>query len=276
MKDFDWNEHTFTESQVKIANYIQKHIQHVLISTEQEIAREVGVSIATVSRFWRVIGFQNLKSFKTAIRHELEVSPAGKIKKVKITDSASNLYLTMEKSIGLLQETIDHLESDQFKQAISLLRRARRIRVLALGPSKGLGELLVYRMTRFGMDIQLIRNQGNELFEDMIHLKREDLLIIFAFTRLLPEAKVLLSYQREIHYHSLLITDQLIADFTSLATMTLFASRGDANEFHSMIAPTLLVENLVLALGMENKQDNIKKLEHLSDLRKKYEKELPR
>ncbi len=271
-----WDRYGLTDSQWKIANYVQKHLQQVLLSTEKEIAQEIGVSIATVSRFWQAIGYKNLKEFKKEMKDKWEVSPAGKMKNVSKQSPNKSMYVTIEKSLGLLQETLEHLDENQFLQAIDLLHKAKSIHVLALGPSKGLGELLTYRIARFGKHIQTFQKQGHELFEEMIHLTEKDVLIIFAFGRLLPEAKVLLSYQRQKHYHSILITDQLVADFSSLSTITLYASRGEANEFHSMIAPTLLIENLILKLGMKEEEKNIERLETLSRLRKQFSEELPR
>ncbi|UOQ86727.1 MurR/RpiR family transcriptional regulator [Gracilibacillus salinarum] len=265
-----------TQNQIKIANYISKHLQQVLLSTEKEIASEIGISIASVSRFWPVIGYQNLKAFKQQMKKELEVSPARKIRGISSTPVQQKTYLTMEKSISLLQETFDNLQPDKFQQAIDSLFRAKKVYVLATGPSKGLGELFVYRIKRFGISIHLIEHHGNEILEDLLHLTNQDVVVLFAFGRLLPEEKIVLEYQREIHYQTIMITDQLIADFTSLATITLFASRGDTNEFHSMVAPTLLIENMILSLSMKEKEQNIARLEHLSALRKKYEKDLPR
>ncbi|SES21959.1 transcriptional regulator, RpiR family [Gracilibacillus ureilyticus] len=276
MLSFQWEHYSLTESQIRIADYIQKHQQQVLLSTEKEIAEEVGVSIATVSRFWNKVGFVNLKAFKHAVREELAVSPAGKMKNVKKKGLKQNIYLTLEKSVELLQETIEHIDPQKFNSAIELLQHAENIYVLAQGPSKGLGELLVYRIRRFGKSIHTFQCQGNELFEEMIHLKRNDVVILFGFARLLPEVKVLLQFQREIHYHTILITDQLVADYSHSATVTLFASRGDANEFHSMIAPTLLLENIMVSLGMREEDKNIERLEQLTEVRKRFAKELPR
>ncbi|MGP4038449.1 MurR/RpiR family transcriptional regulator [Gracilibacillus sp. D59] len=273
MLPFSIEEGLLTPSQMKIANYVSKHLQQVLLSTEKEIAQEVGVSIATVSRFWSEIGYQNLKDFKRQMKKKLEVSPAGKIKRVPTQPSH---YLTLEKSLSLLQETFENLDMLRFQQSLDLLYRANNVYIFASGPSKGLGELLVYRMRRFGISVHLLEHQGNELLEELIHFKRGDVIIVFAFGRLLPEARVILDYQREIHFQTIMITDQLVANFTSLSTITLFASRGDANEFHSMVAPTILVENLILGLSVKEHDTNIQRLEHLSSLRKKYDKDLPR
>ncbi|SHM51399.1 transcriptional regulator, RpiR family [Gracilibacillus kekensis] len=273
---FSIDQQNLTQSQTKLANYITKHLHQVLLSTEKEIAYEVGVSIATVSRFWSVIGFHNLKEFKQHMKKELEVSPARKIKRVEDKKSDHTNYLSIEKSIGLLQETFENIDSQRFNQALDMIYRAKKVYVFANGPSKGLGELLIYRMKRLGIPIQLIAHHGNEIFEEIIHFKREDIVLLFAFGRLLPEAKVILDYQRDIHYRTVMITDQLIADFTSLASISLFASRGEPHEFHSMLAPTLLIENIILGLSLKDQSSHIQRLEQLTTLRKKYYKELPR
>ncbi len=80
MLNFEWETNDMTASQIKIANYIHKHTQQVLLSSEKEIAEAVEVSIATVSRFWKVVGYSNLKDFKITMRESLEASHASKIK----------------------------------------------------------------------------------------------------------------------------------------------------------------------------------------------------
>ncbi|ENH96854.1 RpiR family transcriptional regulator [Gracilibacillus halophilus YIM-C55.5] len=265
-----------TESQTIIANYLSKHWQEVLVSTEKDIAEATGISIATVSRFWSVAGYKNLKDFKNHMKHELEVSPARKIQSVQPKKNQLTPYITIEKSLSLLQDTIDNTDHASFQQAIELLHRSNRIYVLANGPSKGLGELFVYRVKRLGKPIHFINNQGNELFEDMIHMNQDDALFAFAFGRLLPETKVLLDYQRDIHYQSIVVTDQYISNISTMATIRLFASRGKTNEFHSMMAPTLLIENIILGLTMKDKESHIQRLQQLSYLRKKYHDQLPR
>ncbi|KZE37137.1 RpiR family transcriptional regulator [Bhargavaea cecembensis] len=263
----DWD--NLTPGQLKVAQYVTRHLQEVLISTEQEIALEAGVSIATVSRFWRAAGHRNLKAFKAAAKKEVDATPAAKIRRTQKEDA----LLPLEKGVALLQETRDHMDDGEFNEAVALLLRARRVYVLANGPSRGLGELLIYRLKRLGIDIRLLAHQGNELFEDVIHLEAEDAVLMFSFGRLLAEAKVLLDCQRRQGFGTIVITDRLIPSIHGAAT--LYASRGEASEFHSMIGPVYLIEKLILHVG-QTAPDPLSRLEELSSLRKTYQKELPR
>ncbi|UFT99628.1 MurR/RpiR family transcriptional regulator [Radiobacillus kanasensis] len=272
-----WDTTLLSPSQYQIADYIQKHTQQVLLSTEQDIADAVQVSIASVSRFWKVVGYQNFKDFKQKMRAQLEVSPAGKMESIMGRGEGEELqHHILDLSVTHLYKTMQQFSSQSFRQAVNFLTESKRVRIYCPGPSEGLGSLLQYRLGRFGLDIRVMEKSGSELFEELIHLEKEAVVVLFGFVRLLPEARVILDYAKRIGYKTIIITDQLIAEFSTQANCVLFASRGEIREFHSMVAPTFLIENLIIAVGMENKEKNLKSLEMLSEVRKRYGKELPR
>ncbi|CAM4288135.1 MurR/RpiR family transcriptional regulator [Paenibacillus tarimensis] len=276
MTAFNWDTGNLSPNQYKIADYIQKNTQLVLLSTEQEIADALGLSIASVSRFWRSVGYTNLKDFKAKAREQLEITPAAKMKSImhKVQGDRQQHEL-LDMAVSNLEETMAHFDSGQFDQAVHALTGAERVFIYGQGPSQGLVELLDYRMTRLGLEMKRMRN-GSELFEDLIHVTERDLVVLFCFIRMLPESKVILEQAKQAGYRTLLITDRLVSDFTDLADYTLFASRGEMWEFHSMVAPTFLIENLIIAVGMRNQEASLRKLEELSRLRKQYAADLPR
>ncbi|AXI10156.1 hypothetical protein CUC15_14990 [Oceanobacillus zhaokaii] len=114
------------------------------------------------------------------------------------------------------------------------------------------------------------------MFEDLLHITKDDVVVLFAFVRILPEAKVILEHAKRVGFQTIIITDQLVSNFANFADIVLFASRGEMWEFHSMVAPTFLIENLIITIGMKNKNANLQRLELLSGLRKQYAEDLPR
>ncbi|MDQ0230851.1 MurR/RpiR family transcriptional regulator [Metabacillus malikii] len=277
MVELNWNTDTLSPNQFKLADFIQKNIEFVLLSTEQEISNKLDMSIASVSRFWRSVGYKNFKEFKLQVKEQIETSPAGKMENIMRQVEGGELqHHTLSISINHLNKTLQYFSAQEFKQVIHTLTTSKRIFLYCPGPSRGLGELMSYRMSRYGMSIKLIENNGSEILEELLHIQKEDVVVIFGFIRLLPEAKVLLQQSKAVGFKTILLTDQLVSNFTDLADSVLFTSRGELQEFHSMVAPTYMVENIIIATGMENKTMNIKKLEELSDLRKKYSSELPR
>lgn len=277
MVDFKWDTASMSPNQYKIADYVQKNLNYVLLSTEQEISDELNISIASVSRFWRIVGYRNFKEFKIKMRKQLKVSPASKMENMmNNVEEAELKYHNLNIAINHLHKTIEHFSQNDFNQSIDLLIHSKQIWIHSPGPSKGLGELIKYRLSRFGLNITSLQKGGSEIFEDLVHLAKEDVVVIFGFIRLLPEAQVIIEHAKQAGFKIIIITDQLISSFIHDADVTLFASRGEMWEFHSMVAPTLLIENLIIAIGMKNKDKNLNRLEMLSELRGMFANKLPR
>ncbi|RLL43687.1 MurR/RpiR family transcriptional regulator [Oceanobacillus piezotolerans] len=277
MIEFKWNTENMSPNQYKMADYIKKNLRAVLLSTEQEIANALNISIASVSRFWRSVGFKNFKDFKAYARTQLEPSPAGKMENIINQVEEQELqYHSLKVSINHLQKTMEHFSKEAFQQAVHVITGSKKTYIYGQGPSTGLCELFYFRLARAGLELRRLVKGGSELLEDLLHLTKDDVVVIFGFGRILPEEKVIFDYSEEIGYKTIVITDQLVSDFSDRADICLFASRGEMWEFHSMVAPTFMIENLIIAIGMHNKDENLERLEKLSDLRKKYNHDLPR
>lgn len=76
---------------------------------------------------------------------------------------------------------------------------------------------------------------------------------MFGFVQLLPETEVILDYAREAGYVVILITDRLVFPRSYDADIVLYAGRGEVWEFHSMVGPTYIIENLILGVGLLSK-----------------------
>ncbi|MNC38791.1 hypothetical protein D3C75_874160 [compost metagenome] len=56
----------------------------------------------------------------------------------------------------------------------------------------------------------------------------------------------------------------------------LYAGRGEVWEFHSMVGPTYIIENLILGVGLLHKDSSLRKLDKLQQLRARYGGKLQR
>ncbi|MEX3624507.1 MurR/RpiR family transcriptional regulator [Viridibacillus arvi] len=277
MNTHNWPLENLTPNQKILADYIQKNMTSILYSTETEIADQLNLSNATVSRFWKTIGYRNFKDFKNNLKEHIEISPANKLENIMQQVETSDLQTQMLKlSTHHLEETLLHFSSENFQKAIDALVMSKKIYIYSPGPSEGLGKLIDFRLSRFGLSIHYMPKSGHEIFESLVHLTDQDVVLIFGFVKLHPETKVILDYSKEVGAKSIVMTDCLISDFNTTADIILFSSRGELWEFHSMIAPTFLIENLIIGVGKELKENSISKLEELNSLRSKYKDLLPR
>ena len=266
-----------TPNEKTIADYISKSGVTILTYTEDEIAKELQISNATVSRFWRKIGFKNFKEFKNNYKENMDVSPANKLEHIMgQVDSTTIHAQMMATSLKHLEITLGQYNSGDFQKCVHSIIEAKTIYIYCPGPSEGLGHLLNFRLSRFGLTIKILPKSGHEIYESLLHFSAEDVLFMFGFVKLHPESRVLLEHAKKLGMKSIVLTDCLVSDFNLYTDYLLFTSRGELWEFHSMIAPTFIVENIIIAVGKETSERSIEKLEILDTIRKEYKDILPR
>ncbi|MBP1967111.1 MurR/RpiR family transcriptional regulator [Paenibacillus aceris] len=267
---FQWDIRKLSLTQKNIADFIEKNVDRIPFMNEKEIAQEVPTSIASVSRFWQAVGYANLKEFKSSLRELEAMTPAKKMSKIFNKVTGGDLLGDMlEQTAGYLHDTSYKLARENFDLAVEKMSQARRIYVFAPGPSEGLGSLLQFRLNRFGVDIQIMPKSGNEVYEALLHLTPQDVIIGFGFLKLAPEIQIILEYANELKCTTIIITDRLVSDLNDQATIVLYVCRGELWEFHSMVAPTAVVESIIIAVGLRIEGQALSTLETLQTLRRR-------
>ncbi|MGD7044762.1 MurR/RpiR family transcriptional regulator [Jeotgalibacillus proteolyticus] len=267
----------FTSKQLRVTQVLEKRGTSVAYMTEQEVADEAKVSIATVSRCWALLGYMNFKDYKKAMKKKLEVTPENKLKNAVEEVQQQDLLTNMvQKQMNHLAETNQHVSREDFNQAVLLISRADPLFIFAPGPSESLGCLAQFRLSRLGVPVAVMPKSGHELFESMIHLSSSSVLLIFQFVQTLPETDVLVDYAKEVGCRVVLVTDRLYSDLHRQTESTLFARRGELWEFHSMVPPMMIIESLIVGIAMLIGEPAMEKLELLSKVRKNYKAKIPK
>ncbi|MFY4776181.1 MurR/RpiR family transcriptional regulator [Metabacillus sp. RGM 3146] len=258
-------------TQKNIADYIEKNIDRLPYMNEKDIAFEVPTSIASVSRFWQAVGYENLKEFKLSLSNMEAITPAKKMNEIFHKISNEDLLGDMlERTAGYLHDTSYRLDRDSFNLAAEAMSHARKVYVFAPGPSEGLGSLLQFRLNRFGVSIQSMPKSGREVYEALLQIKSDDVIVMFGFHRIATECEDILEYAGELNCTTIMITDRLVSDLNNQASIVLYVCRGELWEFHSMVAPTAVVESLIIAVGLRMEKQALSTLDTLQNLRKRF------
>jgi DNA-binding MurR/RpiR family transcriptional regulator len=260
-----------SNAQQRIAEYVVKHEQDIPFMTEGDIADQAGVSIATVSRFWGTIGYDNLKDVKKKLQTTTGAPPASKMKdrlsRIQ-TDDIVGQVISME--INHLQETLQYLSMEHFERAVDLLQEARAIYVFGTGPSRSLTELMCFRLNRFGMRMVPIALGVNDMFEQLVHVGSGDVLVVFAFHGYPRDIRTVMKVVQGAQSRIILVTDMLTSELHSMAASVLYVHRGEPHEFHSMVAPIAVIDAVTVSLAGREKSGAMERLNKLYELRKTY------
>lgn len=271
----DKNTH-FTKNEKIIYDFLLTKKESIFLYTEVDISRITGISQPTVSRFWRKIGYSNLKEFKEAMKEFQNLSsPSAKFKSILSSDKFHYKNYA-KRSISLIEDSVNKISEHDFNKAVNLFITSNKIFTHGIGPAESLCSLLNFRLNRFGLDMNSISSSGQSLYEDLININKDSLIVLFLFSHYHPETHVIIDYAKEVGCKVIILTDILIKPFDDDNITTFYVSRGELLEFHSLVGPLFFIESIIVAIGISKENEPLGKLHKLEELREKYEPFLPR
>jgi DNA-binding MurR/RpiR family transcriptional regulator len=260
-----------TKAEQKIIEYIYNHTDAFLFMTIGQLSEQLDLSDATLSRFARHVGCKDFKDLKRIIMEQNTGNgPARKMAGTLARDGQFSVDGWLTRQQFCLQKTMESLDHDEFDRAVKAIAGARRIFIHAKNASSSLGQLLLFRLRRLGLLVTLLPSGGSEILEGLAQAKEGDLILMFSFSKLSAEGRVILDYQKEAGYETLAFTSRLCPPQDEKAGINLFVYRGEEKEYHSMAAPAALTDALVAALSEVTGLSAAQKLGHLHQLKHKY------
>jgi DNA-binding MurR/RpiR family transcriptional regulator len=274
---FDIKDLSFTNSEQNIIDYIYKNIIYIPSMSIGKIAQDTNISVATISRFVKHVGYKNFKDLKNAILEtEKKATPANKISTSLSANNGGNIYNLLVKQEGFLIKTRDYINEKEIEKATDIIINTENIYFFGKGSSKCLVDLFSFRLKRFGKKIFIINSSGSEIFEDLTNIKKTDLVILFGFHKVPIELKVLLNYKNQVKFKTILFTDKLYSKEKKESDINICLYRGEENEYHSMTAPIAIIDSLIVLIAKEIKNNSVNKLDKLNELKENYINKIPR
>lgn len=261
---------SFSKSDHKLIQYLLRNEEQLQYITSEELSFHTGISPATVSRFWKKIGFQNLKELKIKQRIQDTASPSTRLTSaLKRFEETASLTEDLKMHFGNnTEKTLDHMDPALPTRAAALLLQAQHVYIFAPDASCGLASIFCYRARRLGIQPVLLEG-GSAIYEYMINITDNDLVLIFSFSRLLRETRILLDLCQKINCPVILFTDLFSTQEGSPSRLTFYCYRGEPNEYHSMTVPLLILDLIILHL-MQASKNSLSSSHYLEELRAEY------
>ena len=261
-----------TANEAALLEFINQHSDRFLFLSIAQLAETLSMSEATVSRFARHVGCRDFKHLKQVVlaQTQTRTGPADKLAATLAEGDGAPLPHWLEQQRYCLEKTEALLDPAEFHRAVQAIVEARRVFVYAKNASRSMAELLRFRLRRIGVDVRLLAGAGNELLDGLAAAAPGDLVVVFSFSKRSTEGAILLDWQREAGYRTLLFTGQLSPLPDPQPDIRLFVYRGEANEYHSMAAPAAIVDALVLGVSAKLGDRAVDRLARLRALKQRY------
>ncbi len=257
---------------LRIARYLASHREEALVASAAELAARLNTSDASVVRTAKALGFSGLDALRRSLAEELRVDlgPAGRVARTleEVRGDAADVFeATLDLHLESLVALRKSVSSSQFQDAVDRIGRADRIAIFGIGPSSAMSRYFAIQIARFGLDSFAITDTGLLLADGLLRLRKRDLLVVMAYSRIYPELRALFDRADRLKLPVILITDTLAGKAGKHCDLVLQIPRGRTDRFSLHTATLGFLEALLVGIAAKRPRETIECLTQLNRLR---------
>lgn len=271
---------TFSKGQKKIADFIIESYDKAAFMTAAKLGTTVGTSESTVVRFASQLGFDGYIDFQynlqELIKNRLTTLQRIELSLSRTAGNSDIVKMVMQSDLNNIRQTMSGLNQQDFEGAVNMILSAKKIYILGLRSSSALAAFMAHYLKFMFSNIHLVEaNSLSEISEQMINIGSEDVLIVISFPRYAKRAVAATQHAAKRGSGIIAITDSAASPITTHASHTLIAATNMVCFVDSVAAPFSLINSLIVALGLNRKDQvcsSFETLEQLWDENQVYEK----
>jgi len=268
----------FSKGQKLIANFIINHYDRAAYMTAAKLGDEVGVSESTVVRFANKIGFDGYPKLQKVLK-ELNKSKLTSVQRIKISSDRINednlLKSVLQEDMNKIRHTLEEIDQSNFNNIVESILNAKTIYILGVRSSAPLASFLGFYFNLIFDNVRLVHTTSvSEMFEQIIHASKEDVVIGISFPRYSKRTVNAMRFAKNKGATVVAITDNLNSPLAENADHVITARSDMASFVDSLVAPLSVINALIVAVGLKRKQhiyDTFENLEKIWDEYKVYE-----
>ena len=235
----------------------------------------MGVSESTVVRFAMFLGYKGYPEFQKALEETVR-NKLNSVQRMEVTYGRieKNAVLTsvLSSDADKIRETMDSMDEVVFNQAVDTILNARRIYVIGIRSCAPLASFLAFYLNLMFEDVILLQtNSPSEIFEQMIHMNEEDVVIGISFPRYSMRTLKAMEFANNRNAKVITLTDSVHSPMNLYSSCNLIASSDMASIVDSLVAPLSVINALIVALCMKKQDDVAETLETLEDIWDEYQ-----
>ena len=268
------NMSTFSKGQKRIANYILESYDKAAFLTASRLGKTVSVSESTVVRFAAELGYDGYpsmqRSLQKMIRNRLTSVQRIEVSNDRIGDQ-DLLSSVLQSDIEKIRLTLEEVDRQSFDRAVDAIVSARKIYIMGVRSSASLATFLSFYFNLiFDNVISVAANTASEVFETMLRVGAEDVVIGVSFPRYSSRTVQAMNFARDRGATTIAITDSEASPLAPISNYTLKARSDMASFVDSLVAPLSLVNALLVAVSRKKNDDLAHTFQTLEDIRDEY------
>ena len=237
---------SMSKGQKLLATYITDNYDKAVFLTAAKMGETVGVSESTVVRFATYLGYKGeLVRNKLNSVQRMEVT-YGRISQSKILETV------LSADADKIKTTLEKIDHSAFEVAVSTILEAKNIYIVGIRSCAPLASFLGFYLNLMFDNVRLLTtNSSSELFEQMVRIGENDVIIGISFPRYSMRTLKALEFANNRSAKVITITDSIHSPMNLYSSCNLIADSDMASIVDSLVAPLSVINALVVALCMK-------------------------
>ena len=267
--------HKFSKGQKKLVSYITDNYDKAAFFTAAKLGETVGVSESTVVRFAIHLGYKGYPEFQKALE-ELVRNKLNSIQRMEVTygrvPQSEILDTVLRADIEKIKLTMENIDHNAFELAVETILEAKSIYIVGIRSCAPLASFLGFYFNLLFDNVHLMHtNSSSELFEQMIHISKDDVIIGISFPRYSMRTLKALEFANNRNAKVITLTDSIHSPMNLYSSCNLIARSDMASIVDSLVAPLSVINALVVALCMRKQKEVTATLEDLEKIWDEYQ-----
>ena len=273
MRVIQTNFHRLSKGQKIIAQFIMSNYDKAAFMTAAKLGEKVGVSESTVVRFANTIGYEGYPQLQKQLQ-EMVKTKLTTVQRIEMSTDFTNknsiLKNILKSDMENIRETMEEIDSTVFEQAVKSISEAKSIYIIGLRSSTALAEFLGFYLNLIRDNVHVVTYTIGDIFEQLFRIDKDDLVIAIGFPRYSSRTIKALEYAKSKDSKSIAVTDSMLSPLCANADYTLIAKSNMESFVDSIVAPLSVLNALIVAVGIQEKQNISTSFANLEDIWNKY------
>lgn len=266
---------SLSKGQKCLANYITDNYDKAVFLTAARMGEMVGVSESTVVRFATHLGYKGYPEFQKALE-ELVRNKLNSIQRMEVTygriSQSRILETVLASDVEKIKQTMEEIDQTAFELAVDTILNAKHIYIVGIRSCAPLASFLAFYFNLMFENVHLLHtNSASELFEQMVRISSEDVIIGISFPRYSMRTLKAMEFANNRSAKVITLTDSIHSPMNLYSSCNLIASSDMASIVDSLVAPLSVINALIVALCMKKQSQVAETLEMLEDIWDEYQ-----
>lgn len=266
---------TMSKGQKRLATYITDNYDKAVFLTAAKMGETVGVSESTVVRFATHLGYKGYPEFQKALE-ELVRNKLNSVQRMEVTygriSQSKVLETVLQSDADKIKTTLEKIDSNAFDLAVNTILSAKKIYIVGIRSCAGLATFLSFYLNLMFDNVQMLTtNSSSELFEQMVRISKDDVIIGISFPRYSMRTLKALEFANNRNAKVITITDSVHSPMNLYSSCNLIADSDMASIVDSLVAPLSVINALIVALCMKKQKEVAGTLTMLEEIWDEYQ-----